>query len=289
MIDYVLNKMIDKNKYDTCVANSIQSKIYAFSWYLDAVTETWDVLILGDYEAVMPLPKRKKYGINYVFQPYWIQHLGVFSKNVLPADELKLFLSRIPKKIKFINYNINFKAKATKARINYILPLQVDYNELFSNFSKLRKRSILKAQKAGLVLKTIVEWEPVLNLSKQKLQQDFKISFAASLKLEKLFNKAKQLNKLKILAAYSKNDALVGGAFFMVSYNRITYLFSVINKEGRELQAMSFILDTIIKEYASTKFVLDFEGSMLPGIARFIKSFNPQKEVYYQLKKWRLF
>jgi len=49
MITFVLNKAIDKQKYDDCIATSIQSKIYAFSWYLDAVTETWDMLILDDY------------------------------------------------------------------------------------------------------------------------------------------------------------------------------------------------------------------------------------------------
>jgi hypothetical protein len=49
------------------------------------------------------------------------------------------------------------------------------------------------------------------------------------------------------------------------------------------------MLDAMIKDYATTGFILDFEGSMLPGVARFIKSFRPQKEIYYHLKKWHLF
>jgi len=98
MIKCLLHNNIDKKKYDLCVAKSVQSKVYAFSWYLEAVTEAWDVLVLNDYEAVMPLPYRKKYGICYIFQPYWIQHLGVFSKNILSDNDLKLFVDNIPKK-----------------------------------------------------------------------------------------------------------------------------------------------------------------------------------------------
>jgi hypothetical protein len=51
-----------KTKYDTCMAQSLNSRIYAFSWYLDAVADHWDVLVYGDYEAVMPLPWRQKMG-----------------------------------------------------------------------------------------------------------------------------------------------------------------------------------------------------------------------------------
>jgi len=289
MIDYVLNKNIDRQKYDTCIADSVQSKIYAFSWYLDAVTETWDLIVLNDYEAVMPLPKRKKYGISYIFQPYWIQHLGVFSKESLSGDDIKLFLRSIPKKIKYIDYNINFKTDTVSAKINYILPLQDNYDKLFGSFSKLRKRSITKAKKAGLFLKSLDEWKPILNLSEKKPQQDFRITTHAALKFEKLLKRAKQLNNLKVLAAYTKDNELVGGAFFVISKSRITYLFSVINKKGRALQAMSLIIDSIIKTYAKTDFILDFEGSMLHGVAKFIKSFRPQKENYYHLKTWRLF
>jgi len=289
MITYVSNKTIDRQKYDACIADAIQSKVYAFSWYLDAVTETWNVLVLKDYKAVMPLPTRKKYGIIYIFQPYWVQHLGVFSKSPLSEDYLKLFLDNIPKNIKFINYNINFKANNIIFKTNYILPLQDDYKSLYSCFSKLRKRSITKGKKANLVLKITDNWSPILNLSKQKSAQDFKMTKEAFLKFEKLLNKAKQLNMLKILAAYSKENKLVGGAFFIISKKRITYLFSVVSEQGRNLQAMSIILNAVIKDYADSDYILDFEGSMLPGVAAFFKSFKPQNEIYYHLKKWRLF
>jgi hypothetical protein len=66
MIHYVKRKDLDLNKYDACINNAINSRIYGYSWYLDIVADNWDVLVLNDYEALMPLPWRQKYFIKYI-------------------------------------------------------------------------------------------------------------------------------------------------------------------------------------------------------------------------------
>ena len=53
MIQHIKRKDLDILKYDACIENSIQSRIYGFSWYLDIVADHWEVLVLDDYEAVM--------------------------------------------------------------------------------------------------------------------------------------------------------------------------------------------------------------------------------------------
>ena len=50
-------------------------------WYLDIVHENWDALMEDDYERVMPMPViTKNWRISYIFQPFFVQQLGVFSK-----------------------------------------------------------------------------------------------------------------------------------------------------------------------------------------------------------------
>lgn len=71
MIHCIKRKDLDIDKYDACIAASVQFRIYAFSWYLDAVSENWEVLILNDYEAVMPLPWKQKYFLKYITQPFF--------------------------------------------------------------------------------------------------------------------------------------------------------------------------------------------------------------------------
>lgn len=289
MISYLLNNEIDKQKYDTCISSALQSKVYAFSWYLDCVCSTWDLLILNDYEAVMPLPKKKKYGINYVFQPFWIQHLGIFSVKTLTEADLELFIKSIPKKIKLIDYNINFKTDSLPPKINYTLSLQDNYNKLLKNFSKGRKSNVTQGQKQEILVQEFQDYKPIIEVFKQNRGLNTNLSNPAYLQLETLIKTAKSLKKLKIMVAFSDKNKLLGGAFFIISNNRITYLFSAINQQGRDLQAMSLIINSVIKTYAQSDYILDFEGSMLPGVAAFFNSFGAQQESYYHLKKWQLF
>ena len=61
--NYIKRKELNVSKYDACIENSVQEKIFGFSWYLDIVADQWDVLVLDDYKAVMPIPWRKKIGV----------------------------------------------------------------------------------------------------------------------------------------------------------------------------------------------------------------------------------
>lgn len=289
MIAYLLNNAIDKQKYDNCIENAIQSKIFAFSWYLDCVSHNWDLLVLNDYEAVMPLPKKKKYGINYVFQPFWIQHLGIFSQKTLTEETEASFLKHLPKSIKLIDFNINFETKSTSPRTNYILPLSDDYKTLLKCFSKGRKSNVTQAKRQGIAVEESQDYLSIIEVFKQNRGLNTNLSNHAYTQLERLLKISKSLNKLKIISAYSDKNILIGGAFFVISNNQIIYLFSAINKEGRDKQAMSLILNSVIKTYANSNYSLDFEGSMLPGVAHFFKSFGAKAETYFYLKKWQLF
>ena len=89
-IKYIKRKDIDDSKYNECIQGSNQSLLYGYTWYLDIVCDQWDVLVLNDYEVVMPIPWRKKYFIKYVYQPLWVLQLGIFSNNdnYFPQDFL---------------------------------------------------------------------------------------------------------------------------------------------------------------------------------------------------------
>ena len=50
---------------------------------------------------------------------------------------------------------------------------------------------------------------------------------------------------------------------------------------------MTFLIDSMFQELAGKDIVFDFEGSMIPGIARFYKNFGGQ-EVYFPCFSRRL-
>jgi hypothetical protein len=90
VIQYLTHNQIDKKKWDATIAEC--GNIYAFSWYLDIVHPHWEALVEGDYQVVMPITGGKKFGINYLFQPYFVQQLGVFSKQPLTQEKTESFL-----------------------------------------------------------------------------------------------------------------------------------------------------------------------------------------------------
>ncbi len=47
-------KEIDEQKWNALIQTSVQSLPYALSYYLDAVAENWEAIVVGDYEASMP-------------------------------------------------------------------------------------------------------------------------------------------------------------------------------------------------------------------------------------------
>ena len=98
-IQYLKNSEIDRDQWNECIDKSINGLIYAHDWYLDIVSPGWEALILGEYDAVFPLPFLKKYGIPYLSHPFFAQQLGVFYKKENKAV-VDRFIKALPIKYK---------------------------------------------------------------------------------------------------------------------------------------------------------------------------------------------
>ena len=61
-----------------------------------------------------------------------------------------------------------------------------------------------------------------------------------------------------------------------------------MSKEGKESNTITFINDYIIRKYSDTNMILDFEGSMVPNIAMFFRSFGEDTEEYLWYKRKRI-
>lgn len=293
MIHYVLHKDLDIVKYNECIRESPNGLLYAHNWYLDCVAKNWNVLVLNDFEAVMPLPIRKKYGISYIFVPPWTQQLGVFSKKKIDHDVIMEFLLAIPKKYKLIDVLMNstnfFQSKYISKRDNFILQLDKPYEIVYKKFSKGRKSSIKQAINNNLTIREVSTLEAILGLYKTNEGLEYKRSYADLKVLKELVLKGISKQKVSVLEVISQENNLLGGAIFLIDSKRITYLFSILNSEGREKQAMSLVIDFMIKKFAQQAVIFDFEGSMVNEIASFYRSFGAQLELYYHFRKKRLF
>jgi hypothetical protein len=159
-IAYIHRKDIDTDKWNGIIADSPAETLYPYSWYLDAVAENWSALVADDYRFIMPVVWKKKAGIKYVYQPFYTQQLGVFSREYVDPGIVREMLGIIYRKFRFAGINFNAKNLVGEEKpftvvdkSNYILTLNRDYDQHFSSFTTNAKRNISKANDYDEVVK----------------------------------------------------------------------------------------------------------------------------------------
>ena len=108
-MEFLHRKEIDDQKWDEAIARSTAETLYPYSWYLDAAADNWSALVMDNYRFVMPLIWKKKYGIRYLYHPFYTQQLGVFSGEYVDPTLITTFLKLLVKKYRFAIINFNTK------------------------------------------------------------------------------------------------------------------------------------------------------------------------------------
>jgi hypothetical protein len=75
---------------------------------------------------------------------------------------------------------------------------------------------------------------------------------------------------------------------FVKTPDRIINVFGASDQLGRDLYSMHVLLDHLIERHAGKNLHFDFEGSDIPGVADFFKSFGARVEPYWELRMNRL-
>lgn len=286
MIQYLTHNQIDKSKWDAIIAEC--GNIYAFSWYLDIVHPQWEALVEDDYHSVMPLTGGKKFGINYLYQPYFVQQLGMFSQVPVTPQKTEEFLNAIPKKYRFAEIRLNEDniiadgVQGIEYHRNVLLDLNQDYEAIRAHYHQNTKRNLAKAEDNHLQLVTSVIPYHVVALFRDNrgalLNKWGDIEYGVLIHLAK---EAQQRNYAFMLGASEKGvGQLICAAIFMKTMDRITFLFSGLTVEGKQRQAMTYLLDQVIQKYANQPMTFDFEGSDDENLARFYLGFGGEEKKY---------
>ena len=292
-IYYLRQPEIDKKKWDACIDKSGNGLIYAYSFYLDAMSRNWDALILNDYEIVMPLTWNKKYSIYYLYQPFFCAQLGIFGNNI-SNDIVKLFLLNIPSKFKYWDFYLNhenlFQVKdfPMYERSNYILNLLDSYENISKNFAESHLRNIRRALKQGNVVKKDIPIGEVITLAKEQAKNFSPITRKDYDNFSLLFQHLQEKNMALTYGVYAANDQLTASCAFIFSHQRAYYILVGNHPNGKTSGASHLMIDYFIKENSGKKLTLDFEGSSITSLAFFYKSFGATLEKYPGIKLNRL-
>jgi hypothetical protein len=294
-IKFVANKDIDRSKWDQCIANSPFGIAYPMSWYLDRICQKWDALIWGDYLYIMPLVNNKKYGIGYVYQPFFTQQLGIFSSLATGSAIVDQFLAAIPKQFRLTDMNLNIgntlKISDFGFRHNttYHMDLQQEISAIRTAYNSNTRRNIQKAIQNKISISPVSDMDLFMKFTQDNLQEKSpEIKQKHYLALRNVVNYALENHFGEIYGAWDSDNNLVASVFFVTSNQKSIYLAASSNQVGIELSAMFLLVDTYIQNNAGKKQILDFEGSNIQGVARFYGGFGATPETYYSVHQNRL-
>ncbi len=275
---------IDFKKWDNAIDRAKNSLIYAQSWYLNIVSPQWEALIVGNYEIVMSLPVKKKFGIKYLVQPILTQQLGIFSEREIEEKTVEEFIQKIPYFSYELHLNEQNKTKIAQPRVNLLLDLSADFSELESGFSKNTLRNINLAKKHEI---STTEIDNPKEFLEYYFNTETNFSKPDETICRKLIEKGFENQCINLFLAKNKNAETIAAFCLLKSKGRLINLLPISNAEGKETSAMFLLIENIIKMNSGTDKVLDFEGSMIDGIARFYRGFGAAQTDYYLIKKFR--
>jgi hypothetical protein len=289
MINYIKRQDLDVIKYDACINNSLQSRIYGFSWYLDIVADNWDVLVLDDYLAVMPIPWRKKMGVKYVYPPFWLLELGVFS--IHSSIKHSIFFDALFQKFKFVESKLNTYSSLQNSfsflidKQMQVLSLDKEYANIIIAYRKDRRKDLQKAKKADVTQKWNDNPEKLIQLFKENVgkrtpfivDKDYQV-------LHKLIHVCIEKRVGEVLSIYNKDNSLVASGFFLKHKDSITILISSTDFENRKNGENTFLIDSAIFKYQKNYKAFNFGGSSMKSIAKYFLSFGAETKAYQQIK-----
>jgi hypothetical protein len=292
-ITYLPYKQIHKDKWDNCIKNAVNGLIYARSFYLDAMAGSWDAIVAGDYEAVMPLTWKTKWGIRYLYQPAFIQQGGVFSRDHLNRELIQDMLDKAFSEFPFAEITLNHgneikSATAplqTSLRNNFILNLQRSYEQLYENYDASFTKSLRRIKKFELQYAASGDHKKIIKLYKDLYSK--RLPFFSGKDFLRIENICRQLATEGNLISRNVTNAgneLLAAVILLKDEKRLYNIISCITEAGKKLETNYFLYDRVIHEFAGTSLVLDLEGSDVPGIADFYRKFNPENQPYPFIK-----
>jgi len=287
-IQYLQQEEINKKLWDDCIRKADNGLIYARSFYLETMCDHWDALVWNNYQVVMPLPWRRKAGIQYLYQPFLTPQLGIIGCGIT-KELTQEFLISVPGKFRFWEINLNkdnffdLPQFPLKRKHNYFLSLEQSYQRIEQGYNQNLKRNIKKAKNRNCVYSEEVPLKEVLGPALKQFSRYTRFSKKEANRFQLVVEGLLKEDKARLAGVY-QNKVLCAACVFLFDHRTAYYILATTTAQGKTTGASHFLLDQFIKGQAGKIQVLDFAGSDVASVAFFYESFGAQSYSYGTLR-----
>lgn len=291
-IRFLHNYEIDKHKWDECIQSSPNGLIYARSFYLDNICTGWKAITGENYEWVLPITHKTKFGISYLYQPPFTQQLGVFAKPdiIVPFEEILQWLKQ---HFKFWEINWNYATDTSfvtrpvqiTAATNFILNLSNEYESIAANYHTILIKNLKRSKRFQLVYNKTEDYNKCIDLYRKYYGSRISHVKLTDYKGFRNICYYALLHKMIQCREVVDNEGeLLATVLLLSDGKRLYNLMNVTTEAGKKAEANHFLLDAVIREFSGKELLFDFEGSDLPGVKTFYQYFGAVDEQYYMIK-----
>jgi hypothetical protein len=258
-------------------------------WYLDAVCDSpWDVVIYeedGEILGVLVFMIKAKYGLTYILHPPFCPYMGpMFFGSQDLNSVFDSLIDRLPRHHVMIQdfYHSTPEIKNNqliKEKYTYIIDKDDDVNILKSKLSSDRRRKIRKAAE-----RFELQIEESISVFQDFLDQSFsnrgKKNPYADIPLESIDRQLVKHHARRIIKCIDNRGKIMAMGYFLVDEKWVFNIATGVDNSYPH-EAMSLMVWSEIEKTLNSGRSFDFEGSNIPGVESFYKSFKGEK-VYYQ-------
>lgn len=289
-IRFLRRKDIDTNQWNACVAGDATGLPYGLAWWLDAATNgNWDAVVVDDYRLVLPLPRGKSFGRwTQVQRPVFTQQCGPFGQP--RPGELAEILRSLPGK--YLSFDLPLSewfpdpelpaGFAVRERTNYVLDLAPAYDDIHQGFHKVLRR---KLRRNGPATLSVADPATIIELYRGSAGQKAGLKPKHYRRIAAIIDAASANCAAVCCRLDDEQDGFLAAGFFPFYRGRLINTFAASTPAGYTREGMARMLVELIKTHGGPGHLLDFEGSDIPGVAEFFRSFGPVQRNYPMVGK----
>jgi hypothetical protein len=302
----------DKHLFKSWEQSQPSLPIFLRSWWWDIVTQgvPWSpIMLIGPeerVEAILLQQHKRKYGLSISLPPLLCPYQGPWI--IVHEDENRSFIKSTmlrwqiqEKLIQSIPTNtlsvlhtlpdkenhLAFAWQGFKqtSRYTFIIEDISDPDRCFSQFKGTIRTDIRKASSmlSVEISDDIQGFYQVHNASFRRKNSTTPIPFTL---IEQIYQQGILRESTTLHIARDNSGKIYAGALTVSDHQKVYVLISGIDTSLGNIGALNLVYWEVIKYYADKVASLDFEGSMLPGVAPVFLGFGAQPYPYHRLVRY---
>ncbi len=252
--------------------------LYCRHEYLQHFCDDWICISNHNQTLLLPVPIRKKMGITYVYTPSFFPQtsvIGKYNENDFSSLTNKL-LSIVYYGDLFIEGRL---LSGKKIRQTLKTNFTLDATNWENKINDHHRRALEKANKQDFNIQEQVKAQVIIDLFKEVYTE--KMPHVTDNDYNRLLQWCEQqTNTIQTYCLYLHGE-IHAAAILFCHRNTLYNIINVVTEAGKVSRANYSLYGYILDRCHIQQLNLDWEGSDIPGIARFYEGWGSEKHNYY--------